>query len=211
MVKRNCPLPFIFYCLTDNIYDLPQNVVGIGVDKELALDSYWWKMCLFSLNWNELILYFDLDLVIQNDLTNIIKKIKRNKILLIKPDDAGIDRSDDIILKHDAIVNSSVIGMYPVDHKDVFNFFTSNIDYNIINYYGIDRLISHKFLQRCNYLDFSTDYYFRWKHDNTPSIFCENKIINNITYSLAKDPNKTLCIFSQAEQEMYEGMEEYLL
>lgn len=211
MVERTCSLPFIFYCLTDNIYDLPSNVVGIKVNSSLDLESYWWKICLFNLNWNEKILYFDLDIVIQKDFTYLFEKIKKNKILVINPDDAGINISNDIILDYDAFINSSIIGMYPKDHEDVYNLFLKNIDYNILKYFGLDRFLSDRFLNRCIYLDFYNDYYFRWKDDKTPTKFCTPKIIDNTSYFLAKDPNKTLCIISQVKEEMYEGLEEYFI
>ena len=71
MVERNCTLPFIFYCLTDDIYNLPKDVVGIGVDKSLDLESYWWKVCLFDLNFDETLLYIDLDVIIQQNIDYI--------------------------------------------------------------------------------------------------------------------------------------------
>lgn len=209
MVKRNCTLPFIFYCLTDNTNDLPKDVVGIKLDESLYLDSYWWKMCLFNLGWNEPILYFDLDIIIQKDIKSLFYKIKRDKLLVI--DNEYVNLQLDYWPKYPPYINSSVIGMWPKDHNDIFNFFIKNTDLNILKYYGLDRFLSNFFLKKCDYLNFDTDYYHRYKFDETPRELHEKRIIQNETYFLAKDPSKILCIFSQAEQEMYEGMEEYLL
>ena len=45
----------------------------------------------------------------------------------------------------------------------------------------------------------------------TPTKYCTGKVINGVPYNLAHVPTKTFCIISQAEPEMYEGLEKYFL
>lgn len=209
MVERNCTLPFCFYCLTDDIDDLPEYVIGIQLDPNLDLESYWWKMCLFQLNWNKPTMYFDLDIIIQNDFDHLFKQITKNKILTIRPDDAGIDRSQEKFIKHIAIINSSILGLVPCNHLQLFDDFMLNVDYNILEYVGMDRYLSN-FIDHFNFIKFK-EYYYRWKDDMTPSKYCTDKVIKGVPYNLAHDPTKTFCIISQAEPEMYQGLEKYFL
>lgn len=209
MVERNCTLPFCFYCLTDNVLDLPKKVIGIQLDQDLDLESYWWKMCLFQLDWEQLTIYFDLDIIIQNNFNHLFEQIVDDKILTIRPDDAGIDRTQETFTKHIAIINSSILGLVPRNHQQLFDSFMSNVDYNILEYMGMDRYLSN-FLDQFNFIKFK-EYYYRWKDDMTPSKYCNDKVINNTVYNLAHDPTKTFCIISQAEPQMYEGLEKYFL
>jgi len=209
MVKKNLTLPFIFYCLTDNVDNLPEEVVGIKLDASLDLESYWWKICLFDLGWNESVLYFDLDVIIQRNFDYIFKNIDNKKLKCLNTGQIGIfypyDGSPDNILTiPPALINTSIMLFNPLENKYIFNKFMNDVNYNIVKYYGLDRFINHN-SENLMYFDFSTDYYFRAKGDEfyDPKFVDENKLI--------KDPNKTFCIMNQCKPEHYIGMEEYLL
>lgn len=210
MVERNCALPFYFYCLTDNTADLPSEVIGIQIDKQFELESYWWKMCLFNLDWKEPTVYFDLDIIIQNNFDHLLDNFDPNKILTIRPDDAGIDRTYESFTKHIAIINTSIMVFQPSQHKKFFDKFIENVDYNILEYFGMDRYISSCYLSHCDFISYN-DYYYRWKDDKTPSCLTKVKIIDGIKYVLAHDPSKSFCIISQTHPDMYQGLEEYFL
>ena len=64
MVERNCTLPFSFYCISD----VQQEVNTIFIDKSLDLETYWWKIELFNLDFDDPTLYLDLDVVIQTNI-----------------------------------------------------------------------------------------------------------------------------------------------
>ena len=203
MVEKNISLPFSFYCLTeDDTLDWKYKPIPLNLD--LDLESYWWKIQLFNLPWNSPTLYFDLDIVIQNNIDSILQRIVPNKILTIKPDDAGIERQDDIIWSIDSMINSSVIGIYPATVTPVYERFIKAKDYNIVKYRGLDRYITDNHMNICHYLKFDNDYYFRWKNDNTPDRY-------NSANGLAHDPRKTLCLICQEQSYMYEGLEKYFL
>ncbi len=197
MVEKNCSLPFSFYCLTED----KSQKWRYPLDLNLDLESYWWKIQLFNLPWKNPTLYFDLDIIIQNNIDSLLQRIEKNKILIIKPD--WPDIQDTVLWDHDAIVNSSVLGIHPTSVTPVYERFIASKDYYIVKYRGLDRYLSDNHLSMCNYLQFDYDYYHRWKNDATP-----NKYIKD-TY--AHDPRKTLCIISQEEPEMYFGLEKYFL
>ena len=156
MVEKNCSLPFSFYCLTDdNLLDW--KLRPIPLDLSLDLESFWWKIQLFNLPWNSPTLYFDLDIVIQNSIDSILKRIQPNKILTINPD---LQHHQDILREFDAKINTSVIGMYPKTLTHVFQNFIDNKDYYMIKYRGLDRYLSYNHLSICKYLKFDYDYYF---------------------------------------------------
>ena len=199
MVEKNCSLPFSFYCLTDdNLLDW--KLRPIPLDLSLDLESFWWKIQLFNLPWNSPTLYFDLDIVIQNSIDSILKRIQPNKILTINPD---LQHHQDILREFDAKINTSVIGMYPKTLTHVFQNFIDNKDYYMIKYRGLDRYLSYNHLSICKYLKFDYDYYFRWKNDATPYKYAKNH--------LAHDPRKTLCLICQEQSYMYQGLEKYFL
>lgn len=213
MVKKNCTLPFTFFCLTDD-KELSYIYKPIPLDPDLDLESYWWKIQLFSLPWNSPTLYFDLDVVIQNNIDHLIKKIKRRRILLIDSTLAGIDQRYDIIINEkatDPFCNSSVIGIYPKSVYHVYKNFIRDIDYNVVTYFGLDRFISHNYKPICNSLCVKNDFYFRWKDPPPPRHMCHKVEINGYPVFLAYEPKKTLCIITQEHQNMYLGLEEYFI
>ena len=68
MVEKNCSLPFSFYCLTED----KSQKWGYPLDLDLDLESYWWKIQLFNLPWESPTLYFDLDIIIFNNVDNLL-------------------------------------------------------------------------------------------------------------------------------------------
>lgn len=208
MVKRNCTLPFIFYCLTDNINDLHSEIVSIEIDKTLDLEYYWWKVCLFNLNWNENVLYLDLDVIIQKNIDYIFNQNKGFKCLSIT--DAGIyypydgRNSNNIMMIPQVKINSSVMFFNPKNMQYIYDKFINNADYNMIHYYGLDRFIS-EICTNIDYFDFSKDYYYRAKGCDA---YDKRYITKN---GLIDDPNKTFCIMNQCKPEHYRGLEKYFI
>jgi len=208
MVNRNTDLPFVFYCLTDNVLDLPKEVVGVKIDPSLDLESYWWKMSLFNLDWDELVLYLDLDVIIQNNIDYIFKNADENKIKILDFSNIGIyypfdGRPGNIMTIPQVTINSSVMLFNPVKNKFIFDKFKIDIDYNIITYYGFDRFIQHN-TDNLYYFDFNKDYYCRAKG-------VESYDQRYIEYGLIHDPRKTFCIMNQCKPEHYIGLEKYFI
>jgi hypothetical protein len=201
MVDRNCNLPFSFYCISD----VQQDVNTIFINKDLDLETYWWKIELFNLDFKEPTLYLDLDVVIQNNIDYLFDKID-DTIKTISIEDIGAyypyDGSPDSILTiPTGVINSSIMLLYPHLHKELYQKFVENIDYNIVHYYGLDRFISNH--SKLSFLDFSKDYYHRAK-----GWLSDNKLDK---YDLNYDPERTICVLSQCTDEHYKGLEKYFL
>ena len=202
MVERNCTLPFSFFCISD----IQQDVNTIFINKNLDLETYWWKIELFNLDCKQPTLYLDLDVVIQNNIDYLFDKID-DTIKTISIEDIGTyypyDGSPDSILTiPTGVINSSIMLLYPHLHKELYQKFVENIDYNIVHYYGLDRFISNNY-SKVSFLDFNKDYYHRAK-----GWLSDDKLDK---YDLNYDPERTICILSQCTDEHYKGLEKYFL
>ena len=202
MVERNCTLPFSFSCISD----IQQDVNTIFINESLDLETYWWKIELFNLDFKQPTLYLDLDVVIQNNFDYIFDKID-DTLKVLSIDDMGafypFDGSyDNILTIPPSILNSSIMLFYPKLHRQLYTKFIENIDYNMIHYYGLDRFISKEY-ENISFLDFDKDYYHRAK-----GCLPDNKLTDG---KLNYDPNRTFCVLSQCTYEHYKGLEKYFL
>jgi len=199
MVERNCSLPFSFYCVSDQ----QQDHETIFIDKDLDLETYWWKICLFNLDWNQKTLYFDLDVVIQNNIDSLFDRID-DTILTIDASDIGeyypYDGWNDFIMTiPPAVINSSILGFITNKHKILYELFFKDPDTNIVKYYGLDRFLYENY-DKFSFLEYSKDYYHRAKGHS-------GQVINNLNYN----PTAKVCILSQCTKEHYKGLEKYFL
>jgi hypothetical protein len=208
MVKKNCSLPFLFTCISDQQQDVGNTIL---IDTSLDLETYWWKILIFQLGWDEPTIYFDLDVIIQNNFDHLFNEIKRNKIVspfisdMTDPSNYPYDGSEDnILVIPPAIVNTSFMGLYPVDHKTKYSHFINNLDFYIITCLGLDRYLFKYFEDSFIKLSFANDWYHR-----TKCYEYDNRYIDK--YGWVNDPRKTICILSQATSEHYLGMEKYFL
>ena len=202
MVKRNCSLPFSFYCISDK----QQDVNTIFVNKELDLESYWWKICLFNLDLHQPTFYFDLDIVIQNNFDYLIDRYDPYYCLTIKALDNGVNhpytgRPDNILVVPESIINTSVMLFNPINMKEVYNKFFKDPDTHMVKYYGFDRFTYHNY-NKFNYLQYGKDWYHRAKGGRL-----DHHLQGNLNY----DPDSTFCILSQCTEEHYKGLEKYFL
>ena len=74
MCKRNITVPFEFHCITDDVNGLDPNIKTIMLPKHPWIKTWWSKLWMFS---NEFplkgtILYFDLDIIIFNNVDNLL-------------------------------------------------------------------------------------------------------------------------------------------
>jgi len=205
MVKRHCSLPFSFYCISDQ----QQDVNTIFIDQSLDLESYWWKMVLFNLDWDNITLYLDLDVVIQNNFDYVFVEANETPsyCFLLNSDDLGEynpydGTPDNILVIPSTVLNTSVMLFNPTMMKDVYTKFINDVDYNIITYYGVDRFLYHNY-NKFRYLQFGKDWYHRAKGVRLPH--------HEDQYNLIHDPDCTFCILSQCPDKYYQGLEKYFL
>jgi hypothetical protein len=208
MVERNCTLPFVIYCLTDNVDDLPAGFVGIKVDPKLDLEKYWWKLCLFNLGWNETVLYFDLDIIIQKNFDYVFDNIKENSIKCLDTSNVGAyypydGRKDNILIIPPVTINSSIMLFNPSFQQHLFDLFMKNPDFNMVKWWGVDRFIEHN-SKDITFFDYCKDYYLRAKGvDKYDPRYTKT--------GLTHDPRKTFCIMNQCKPEHYIGLEKYFI
>jgi len=187
----------------------------------LDIDGCMWKICIF----NELVgkdiplIYFDLDVVIQNNPKNLFKSIQRNKITACSRAHAGFNTSSEFNHHlYPSHFNSSMMGFYSDDMKYIYDAFMEHIDYFHVKYDGADdRFISNEFKDCYTFFNYSDDYYFRRiasYMDNTV-VSGEIKTVIDKDYNqvirLVHDPKKTVCIVTDARPYFYEGLEEYFI
>lgn len=70
MVKKHCTLPFNFYCLTEDITGLDNDIKVIPLPGDIEANGWWYKPYIFSadLPIDGVILYIDLDMVIVKNI-----------------------------------------------------------------------------------------------------------------------------------------------
>lgn len=202
MVKGNCSLPFTFYCLTNDSRGIDKNIVCIPIQQH-DLKTVWWKMCIFDVNIPKLpTIYFDLDIVIQNDITKLLDRFRDEFISLITKFSFGNNIGlaiDEFDTTPAAWVNSSIMLFYPLQHKQFLKTFLKNKVDNMNTWKGMDRYLSSFYMHRVHPLDETKHYYLRQPDGYDPSI-------------LAKDPAKTVCVCTNVVgDDIYKGLEEYFL
>jgi len=140
MVKRNLSVPFTFYCLTEDPENLNEEIVSVQLEEELCLDGFWWKMCMFqrSMYKEDLpTLYFDIDTIIQKDITTFFNNFQEDKIKI--PYMGKYPGND--AYKHPALVNSSIMLFRPSKSENIFKDFIESSDFNIMEYQGVCRYL----------------------------------------------------------------------
>lgn len=207
MVKGNCSLPFTFYCITDDPTNVNEEIKIIHIDHSLELESWWWKILLFGdvLPDNCTTLYFDLEVVIQNNIDDMIKKIQDNKITTLNSEHSGSTATVDD-LKYVSMINSSIMGFVSGQHKVIYDKFMENSDHYIIDFVGMDRFITRYFSDRLAFFKFIDDWYFR--HHNTQ--FAAHYIDS---YGTLDIKHSKVCVLKQIWlfREPYARLEEYFL
>ena len=78
---------FNFYCYTDDSSDIDKKIKVIPITTEDYYEGYWNKLCMFQedfIDTGDINLFFDLDVVIQNNLDNFIKEQLRDNLTMIR-------------------------------------------------------------------------------------------------------------------------------
>jgi hypothetical protein len=134
MVKKNYDGEFKFWCCTDDPIGLISEINPINLPYQYDLEKWWWKLWFFSKDFpvKGNCLYFDLDIVIQNDITE-----------LVKYNLPGVHFVKGTIYKF----NSSIIlWESTANHHHLWDKFASKIQYYLTNYEnGDDEYFSIEF------------------------------------------------------------------
>jgi len=114
-VKRNINIDFSFHCISNR--QTKYNTIPLQLDS----NGYWNKIELFRKDlFNGPVLYFDLDVVICNDITPMIESCTDSKLYMVEE-------------PYRAIHNSSVM-LWNQDYSDLYDNYVSNQS-DIVNEY----------------------------------------------------------------------------
>jgi len=198
MACKHCKSQFEFICITDDNNNLYNNIKTILINKDFDLESYWWKLCIFDdvFDSQDSIVFLDLDTFIQNSIDNLFTLALDNKITLPFNEDAPFNFYHDTnpLLKV-SYINSSIMIFKGGQHKDVLIDFLKDVDANIVEFFGLDRFLSHRHFNRLNKLN-ADEYYYLHSSDS-----------NKINF------DKPVCLMKgyHVDLPVYKKMEEYFL
>ena len=141
MVERNYNQPFNFWCITENILDIRAEVKCINFPSKIDyLEKWWWKVWFFSEEFpiQGKCLFFDLDMVIQNNITKLID------YNFTKP----------CLLKGKAFKFNSSIILWDTrkSNKNIWNKFIKNTQYYVNNRETDDEYFSRDWAKEFNYI-----------------------------------------------------------
>tara|TARA_R110000737_G_scaffold27929_1_gene46473 strand:- start:316 stop:990 length:675 start_codon:yes stop_codon:yes gene_type:complete len=139
MVCKNFHEEFTFVCHTEDPTNIHPDIKIIPLDLSLDLEVWWWKLVLFREQTDEVNMFFDLDNVIQGDITHYKDYVEKDKLMMIKAywkpwlEDAVSNPKR----QFDMNLNSSVL-VWSGDLTPIWNMFYDNIEYFLMKYKGID-------------------------------------------------------------------------
>lgn len=122
MVKRHLTIPFTFYCLTEDYKNIDSNIKIIPLFSDPRITGWWWKTYIFypeHFNNNDLNLYFDLDMVIVNNIDKLVKYLPGHFIGL---EDLGR------VFNRPQKLGSAVLRWQGSMYKDIWEKFIKNPD-----------------------------------------------------------------------------------
>ena len=225
MAKKNISLPFNFYCWTEDVTGLYDEINIVPLDETLDLKAWWWKLTLFKENnLKGINLFLDLDVVIQNNIDHLFDIAEHNKIALI--DRSIFSVIDTETPRHtyermsQSMYNSSIMIWYANENQDLYNKFIENIPYYISVYAGIDRFFTYE-IPQSKFKDIKVkNYYFRseyftdvfyYKEDQQFSIKIKTED-GSKSKRVYFDKSKPICVFNGCHESFfYDGMEQFLL
>jgi len=164
MVCKNFHSEFNFICYTENPTDIHPDI-KIEPLPNYDLENWWWKLTLFENTNDDVNLFFDLDVVIQNDITHYKDYAEDGKIRVIraywknflydeqnlKPDEKLYARKVSKGIDYDMDMNSSIM-IWRGNCTWAWSFFYENLDYYMIKYNGIDSYLYFNHWEKLNWI-----------------------------------------------------------
>ena len=210
MCQKNITIPFKMYCYTDDARGINKNIEIIKIPKNNRLEKWWNKLSLFKEDmFKGKCLFFDLDIVIQNNINHICDNYKKDVLTLIK-----YPWNDNI--------NSSIMLWNSNEVNYIWDHFSENIDYYTFKYRGIDTFLKNENIP-LNYFRDGFIYFRLYGIDKTRCgpILTEYKNETNYEFCLYYEPNYDICVFNSYGKEKnsklgihlndssYKGFEKY--
>lgn len=146
MVQKNLNVPFDFYCYTDNPENIDANIIEMPDD---GLELWWPKLRMFEKGFGGLkgkCLFFDLDVVIQKDITFLLDFEEFHMIKAYwkyNPEStyrSGMRPKE----AYDMDRNSSCLLWTAGENEHIWNYFWKDPELYMMKYTGIDRFMYHE-------------------------------------------------------------------
>ena len=209
MVQRNLTHKHNFVCLTDDPTDI--NCDTILFPENNDLETYWNKMYLFKRDMLKgKCVYFDLDIVIQNNIDEIVNYTDKLTGVYTYWNDLKSDGSYPYaILKWKVPFNSSVMAWTAEDYYWVWDKFDEDRDWHIIKYYGDDKFLGNEIKNKGTFPDkWIYSRLYGSKEKDTPNEIL--KLYRGYSEGLYNFPEYKICLFNgPTDEKYYKGFEKY--
>ena len=209
MVKNRCSVPFNFYCVTENPHKLHEEVNVIALPLQYELETFWWKLWLFSEEFplKGKNLFFDLDTVIQNDIKDLCEYNPKDKICILEA------KWRENIRKLDpdkSATNSSVMLWDSKYNNAVWSKFILDSDKYMLTYPGNDDFMESVTEGNIGKLPHKWFYCRAWGYDDTDPDQESRRTDPyidawNINWPLYNMPERMICLFNGVDYR--EGMD----
>lgn len=168
MVYRHMPVSFAFHCYTDSTDGIHPDIRTIPILS--GLEGVWPKLDLLDIFDEGDTIFFDLDVVILNDLERLVSVKTRTFSVLYSQWKEGYlaPRARETF---PTLYNSSIMKWSGNQGKEVYNYFQKHKQMILFKYQGIDRYLFNEPIQ-VDLLPTSIAYSYwegvRFKKDTTP-------------------------------------------
>lgn len=194
MVEKNFKDDFDFICLTEDPTGI-HPLIEIEELPEYDLETWWWKLTLFEKPSNDINIFIDLDVAIQNDITHWSEFVQKDKLCTIKA--YWKEHLQEYNPNNDHDLNSSVM-IWTGDLTEIWEEFIQNKEKYMSLYRGID---SYLYIHQMKYLNwiprgeiysrlYGIDNERHWIPRNGTG--SANKVLNNLFF----DESYNMCIFN---------------
>ena len=217
MVKKNLKKDFTFTCHTENADQINPDIKIVPLDLSFDLEKWWWKLTLFKDKSDCENIFFDLDVVIQNDITHFTEYFEEGKIRTVKaywkpwaenalPSPPGYNMD----------LNSSIM-IWKGNLTEIWDSFIDDPEFYIFKYNGIDSFLYFHHNEKINWLPEGAVYSRIYGYDKN-NWYQFNKGMH-ADHKLFYRPEYNICIFNGLygtrenmvlmKDEGYQGFEQY--
>lgn len=206
MVCKRFHKDFTFICYTDNPNGIDSNIVTEPLP-DYDLEVWWWKLTLFKFTAEDTTIFFDLDVVIQNNITHLIDYCEEGKLCTIKAywKPHRIDMKPEAP-KFDMNLNSSVM-IWKGDLTEIWNTFIEDPEKYVFRYAGIDSFLYFHHFEKLLWLPRGEVYSRLYGYDESNYQIAGMHAVKKYYYK--KDFN--ICIFNGWRRKILYKQDEYLL
>jgi hypothetical protein len=231
MIKRNCDVEFLLHCCTEDSTGIREEVNIIPLSGDLHLETYWWKLWIISNQFpvRGKCIFFDLDIVIQNNLKEVIEYRCADKLYILSAKwKKGHITDLEYNIKFTSTNSSVMLWNSSIRLDTAFDKFMSDPEFYMMKYVGNDNYLEYECQGTCNTLPTDWVYCRLWGYDYTIAFEEERKYhtqylykdLRGNTFQLYYMPERMICMFNgigdytnssgyYIDSKVYDGFEFY--